>query len=77
MGIDELIEAMPSADRAGALRVLDELSRPLTVREIEHILRDGGVPKFRATKLAGALKQWRVIALVGPEEGRPTISKKG
>lgn len=60
-----MIEAMPEAERAGALAVLDALSRPLTAREIEHGLRAKGVPKPRAVILANAVKGLAVIALVG------------
>ena len=62
------IDAMPSEQRAGALAALDALTRPLTVREIEAFLRKGGVSRSRAVKLAGTLRHWHIIALLGPGE---------
>jgi len=63
----EQIEAMPPEQREGAIMVLDHFSRPLQTREIERFLRHGGVPRARAVKLAGCLKHWRIIAMLGPE----------
>ena len=63
----EQIEAMPPAQREGAIAVLDHFTRPLQAREIERFLRTGGVPRARAVKLAGCLKHWGIIAMLGPE----------
>jgi hypothetical protein len=51
----ETIEAMPAAERRGALAILDLISRPLSPREIEGALRARGVPRSRAVILAGSL----------------------
>lgn len=67
-GLVALIEAMPTEQRKGALAVLDELSRPLAVREIERSLRARGVPMARAVILANAVRGFRIIAMVGGEE---------
>lgn len=63
-----MVEAMPPEEQAVACRVLDALSSPLTVRQIEALLRHGGVSRMRAVKLASALKHWRIIAMIGPEK---------
>lgn len=64
-----IVAGMSPAEQETACKVLDACSRPLQAREIEAVLRAGGVPKPRAVKLAGALKGFAVIALVGPERG--------
>ena len=65
-----LIEGMEGERREGALQVLDAVSRPMQVREIEAWLRGkGGVSRSRAIKLAGALKHLHIIALIGPANG--------
>ncbi len=67
--LHKLIEAMTPEQQQVALIVLDAVSRPMTAREIEGILRAGRVTKSRATILAGVLKHWHVIAMMGPEHG--------
>ncbi|WP_343343395.1 hypothetical protein WJT74_07725 [Sphingomicrobium sp. XHP0239] len=64
-----MVAAMTPAEKAAALRVLDAISRPLQVREIERLLRAKGVPRPRAVKLAGTLKGLHIIAVAGPEHG--------
>lgn len=61
------VEAMTPEQREGAIEVLDALTRPLTVREIETFLRKGGVSRSRAVKIAGTVKHWHIVALMGPE----------
>ncbi len=61
------VEAMTPEQREGAIEVLDALTRPLTVREIETFLRKGGVSRSRAIKIAGTVKHWHIVALMGPE----------
>ena len=65
MDLVETIEAMPVAERRGALAILDLISRPLSPREIEGALRAKGVPKSRAVILAGALKSIAIVAVTG------------
>lgn len=65
--LHKLIEAMTPEQKQVALTVLDAVSRPMTPREIEGVLRDDRVSKSRATILAAVLKRWHVIALIGPE----------
>ena len=64
-----LIENYTPEQRATALQVLDMVSRPLTVREIEVLLRHGGVSRARAVKLAGTLKHLHVISIIGDVRG--------
>ena len=63
-----MIEAMDVHDKRVACRVLDAISSPLTPRQIEAFLRNGGVSKVRAVKLASTLKGWHILAMVGPEQ---------
>ena len=62
------VAAMTPEQREGAIVVLDALSRPLTVREIETFLRRGGVSRSRAIKIASVVKHWHIIAMAGPEK---------
>lgn len=64
-----MVEAMDPAEQAIAAKVLDACSRPLTAREIEAVLRDGGVAKCKAAKLANVLRHFVIIGMVGPEGG--------
>lgn len=63
---DRVMALSPEA-RDAALMALDEVSRPLWVREIEHALRRCGVSRSRSYLFASALKNLHVIAVVGPE----------
>lgn len=65
--LHQLIANMTPDQRAGALQVLDAVSRPLQVREIEGLLRLKGVPRSRAVMIAGTVKGLHIIALAGPE----------
>lgn len=67
--IRALIDTYTPEQRTAALEVLDACTRPLQAREIEGLLRLGGVPRSRAVKLAGTLKHLHVIAVMGPEHG--------
>ena len=66
--IRALIETMTPEQREAALQVLDACSRPLQVREIEGLLRLGGVSRSRSIKLASTLKHMNLIAVIGPEK---------
>lgn len=59
------IESLSPDGRGVALNVLDMLTRPLTVREIEHSLRNHGVPRSRAAMHANALRKLSIVAVVG------------
>lgn len=65
--IRALIETYTPEQRTAALEILDAVTRPLQVREIEGLLRMGGVSRSRAVKMAGTLKHMNIIALIGPE----------
>jgi len=62
------IDAMTPEQLTGATIALDHVTRPLTVREIEHALRRHGVVKSRATLFAASLRKLSIIAVVGPEQ---------
>ena len=62
------IDTMTAEQLTGATIALDHVSRPLTVREIEHALRRHGVAKSRATLFAASLRKLSIIAVVGPEQ---------
>ena len=63
--IAKALEAMTEEQRQGAIIILDELTRPLTVREIEGALRLQGVPRSRAVIAASSLKKLHIVALIG------------
>jgi hypothetical protein len=65
--LQPLLDNFDAAQRDAALQALDAISRPMTVREIERALRNGGVPRSRAVKLASTLKHFHIITLIGPE----------
>ncbi len=67
--LSQLIDELCPEDQAVALRVLDAISRPLTVREIERALKRKGVPNSRAVITAASIKDMHIIAMVGPELG--------
>ena len=67
--LHKLIEGMTPEQRETALIVLDAVSRPMQPREIEAVLRTHRISKSRATILAGVLKGWHIIAMMGPERG--------
>ena len=67
--ITDRIANMGPEAMQGALMALDEVSRPLTPREIEGALREHGVPKARAVILAASLKRLHIVAVVGGERG--------
>lgn len=62
------LEAMGAEALQGALVALDEVSRPLTAREIEHALRDHGVPRSRAVLFGASLRKLNIVAVVGGEQ---------
>lgn len=65
----EMIEAMEPGRKEGALIVLDALTRPLTIREIERAMIGKGVSRSQRKILSKAVERLHVIALVGPEHG--------
>lgn len=67
--IRSLFDTFTAAQNEAALMVLDSLSRPLTVREIEAQLRDHGVSKSRAVVIAASIKNLHIIAMIGGEHG--------
>jgi hypothetical protein len=66
--LTDRIMAMSPEAREAALMVLDEISRPLSPRDIEHALRRVGVDRSRSTLFASSLKKLHIIAVVGPEQ---------
>lgn len=67
--IVEAINAMAPAEKRGAIRILDMVTRPMTAREIEEELREHGASNKQATFLASKLKRMHVVALIGGEDG--------
>lgn len=67
MTLTDQVAAMPAEQRAGAIAILDHLTRPLTVREIEGALQKRGVSRSRAVIIAASVKHLHVVAMVGGE----------
>ena len=65
--IEQALAEMTRAERQGALKALDAISRPLGFREIEALAKRAGLSRSQSTKLAKATLGFGVIALVGPE----------
>ena len=66
-------EPLAGASRAArneALRLLDEISRPLTVREIERALLQAGHSRSWSATAANALRRLDLIAIVEREQRR-------
>ena len=63
----DMIEAMTDAERKGAIAVLDRLTRPFTVREIEAHMRKAGLSRAQSEKAARHLRAFHIIAMIGPE----------
>ena len=66
--IHDLLDTFTPEQNKAALQVLDALTRPLSVREIESQLRRRGVPRSRAVITAASLKHLAIIAMIGPEQ---------
>jgi len=67
--ITERLASLGPQALEGALLALDDISRPLTAREIERALRNHGVPRSRAVVMAASICKLHIIALVGSERG--------
>lgn len=67
LDIPKILDDMTGERRAGALEMLDHISRPLSPREIERLLREKGVPKSRAVIIASAVHKFHIVAAIGGE----------
>lgn len=64
MGVQQKIDALPTESRELLLEALDELSRPLTLPEMNVKFAKVGMPRSIRRKLFSALKEVDVIAIV-------------
>lgn len=62
-GLASLLAAPPEV-RAAALALLDEMSEPLSPRELERTLQAGGLTRSAARRAMHALRHVELIALV-------------
>lgn len=62
-GLASLLKAPPEV-RAAALSLLDEMSEPLSPRQLERTLQDGGLTRSAARRAMHALRHVELIALV-------------
>lgn len=63
---DELearLAQLDPAAREASLQLLDEITRPLTVREIERALRRSGRSRKFAEGMAGVLAEFDIVAI--------------
>ncbi len=65
--LTNMIDTFTPEQNEAVLKVLDALSRPMTVREIEAHLRNRGVPRSRAVIIAASVKDMNIIAMIGGE----------
>lgn len=64
--LDTLNDATPAV-RAESLRLLDEISRPMTVREIEKALQAAGNSRSWSKRMANQLRGIAIIAIIAEE----------
>ena len=65
----DMIAAFTPEQNEAVLKVLDALTRPLSVRQIESALKAKGVPRSRAVIMAASVKDLHIIAMIGGERG--------
>ena len=61
---DDHLAGLTDRERGRVLAALDAMSRPLTVREIDHAMARAAVSRTHRRKVMGALKGVQIIALV-------------
>jgi hypothetical protein len=57
-------DAADPAVREAAMHLLDQVSAPMTARQIEHALREYGVSKSQRSILASAIHRLNIIAII-------------
>lgn len=67
--LSALVASMTPEQQQVAILVLDAVSRPLTVREIEGAMIGKGVSRTQRKIISKAIEGLHIIALVGPEHG--------
>lgn len=67
--IRTLFDGFTLEQKQAAIQILDAVSRPLTVREIEGAMIGKGVSRTQRKILSKAVEPLHIIALVGPEHG--------
>lgn len=67
--VRDMIDTFTPEQNEAVLKVLDALTRPLSVRQIEAQLRSRGVPKSRAIIMAASVKELHIVAMIGGERG--------
>ncbi len=55
------LETMPSADRQEVLAMLDELTRPMTAREVDQALLASGLSRADRKRMVNALKGLSIL----------------
>ena len=67
--VRDMIGTFTPEQNEAVLKVLDALTRPLSVRQIEAQLRARGVPKSRTVIMAASVKDLHIVAMIGGERG--------
>lgn len=65
--VKALVATFTPTQMDAALQVLDALTRPLTVREIEGAMIGKGVSRTQRRIVSKAIEHLHIVALVGPE----------
>ena len=60
----ERLRALPPIVRTPALEVLDQLTKPITPRQLDQAFKDAGFARSEARRMTLALKRLNVVALV-------------
>jgi hypothetical protein len=63
MTAQERLKAAPPEVRRAVLELLDEISAPMTAREIEQALCRSGFPRSKARPIVNILKRLPIIAI--------------
>ena len=66
--IEGLVAALSPEQQQLALIILDAVSRPLTVREIEAAMLGRGVSRTQRKIISKAVERFHIIAVVGGEQ---------
>lgn len=59
----EKLRDLPAHVRAPALELLDQLTAPLSPRELDRAVQDAGFTRSEARRVTKALKQFEIIAV--------------
>lgn len=63
-----LLARLVPKDRAELLELLDQIMRPMTLREVERALHRAGISRTQSTAMAGAFKGLTILLIAEEPE---------